>query len=278
MPKSESKAKASKTPVTTKTRAESGARFDVGALRVALAKSAGVPKISRPDLAKLIGAHPNSIALWESGSKVGEKYLSKLKNLDERITKGEKIEIAPRKKGGRPKKAVPKKAAVAKTSKGRPGRPKRGARTGATVDVKALRTRLGASREVMAKLLGVSPGSILNWETPGKTVMTEKNLTKLRDLAAKAEAGQVALPERRKGGRPRKAVAAGAVVKRGPGRPRKATAITGAGPLLFANVASVQRGARESLIRFAVLLPGDKAARAVADVVVTPEALAQLGL
>src|SRR5581483_6690812 len=72
-----------------------------------------------------------------------------------------------------------------------------------TFDVKALRTKLGASRQALAKLVGVSAASILNWES-GKPIV-EKNVARLRDLASRAEKGEVSLPPRKRGGRPKKA-------------------------------------------------------------------------
>ena len=195
------------------------ARFDVAALRIALAKVAGVPVVSRPALSKLIGAHPNSIALWESGKLVGAKYIDKLRDLDARIAKGEKISLSE-KKGAKSKKA----AKAPKPAKRGSGRMKEGTsaklatKTAGSFDVKALRTRLGASREVLAKLIGVSAGSIQNWERDGSTIR-EKNLAKLEALAAKGEKGELVLPARKKGGRPKKATSAPkTVAKRGKGR------------------------------------------------------------
>ncbi len=146
-----------------------GTSFDVAALRAALATAAGVPKISRPALAKLVGAHVNTVALWESGAKVGESYLAKLRELDARIAKGEKIEVPGKKKGGRTKRAAgateatPRPKAAKKSSAKKPGRrektasaankgaPRTKSEKAPSFDVKALRAKLGASRAAFAK-------------------------------------------------------------------------------------------------------------------------------
>jgi transcriptional regulator with XRE-family HTH domain len=131
--------------------------------------------------------------------------------------------------------------------------------------VKGLRTKLGASREVFAKLLGVSDGSILNWETPGRVTITLKNLTKLRELAKRANDGDVKLTERKRGGTPKKAVAAnlGASER---GRPAS-VAIFGEVPILYANLVTVERGEHDARIRFGLSMPDGGTAWAVVDVV-----------
>jgi DNA-binding transcriptional regulator YiaG len=299
---------AAKTP--TKPATKAGASFDVAALRVTLAKAVGVPKVSRPILAKLVGAHVNTVALWESGARIGEAYLVKLRDLDARIGKGEKIELAAKKKGGPPKKvAVAEKAKKRPTAKKpakrptakkarpatkakrakstaakkarpakvptakKPGRPKEAAsakaKTAPRFDVRALRTRLGASREVFAKLLGVSAGSILNWEQTKP--ITAKNVARLQELAAKAETGQVTLPERKTAGRPRKGAAASSSAAGG----RAAVAITGEVATLYSNTLQVTRGELDARITFGLEVPGE-GARAVVDVIVPASVIAGL--
>jgi DNA-binding transcriptional regulator YiaG len=236
----------------------SGARFDVGALRVALAKAAGAPKVSRPALAKLVGAHPNSIALWESGRLIGAKYLAKLSDLKAKIAKGEKVTLPAGKKGGRPKKAGARKQA--RTSR---------TTAAAPVNVKSLRASLGASRDAFAKLLGVSPGSILNWES-GRSKLTEKNAAKLADLAARAKAGEIASLSKRKGRPPKGASRTAAVASS-----RRAAAITGACPLLYANAVAIEAGRRDARIRFALELPRGEW-RAIVDVMVPSDVLGEI--
>jgi DNA-binding transcriptional regulator YiaG len=225
-----------------------GSNLDVAALRVSLAKSAGVPKLSRPGLAKLVGAHVNTVALWESGKPISPKYLGRLRALAKKVASGEKVSVPATAKGGRPRGSsrAPKRAA------GRPGPAPRG-----SFDVKSLRAKLGASRATLAKLLGVSAGSILNWES-GKAI-TAKNVARLRGLERKAASGEVALPERRAAGRPRTTGG-------------RAAALVGSAPLTYANVVSVVRSGGETLVRFGLRVPGG-GVRAVADVVVPSGAL-----
>ena len=262
------------------TDSKDGASYDVTALRIQLAKALGVPTASRATLAKLVGAHVNTVALWESGKTVGASYLAKLRELDARIAKGEKISVpVTAKKAGRSKKAVaskmiaaPKRAKAAK----KPDRPKTAPsaerKSVRSFNVRALRTKLGASREALAKLLGVSAQSVLNWES-GKSI-TAKNVARLRELTGRVASGKVTLPERRPRGRPRKAVGS----PRRAGRPRSApVATTNEVAPVYANVVSVVKGKPDALVRFALAVPGERRARAVVEVVVPAAVLASLG-
>lgn len=254
---------------------DGGASFDVAALRVALANAGGVPKVSRATLAGLVGSHVNSVALWESGTKIGDRFLAKLRELDARIAKGEKIKLPAEKKRGRPRKAESTPTTAKKLTAKRLDRPKKTKSAApkrvssakldnaTSFDVKALRTKLGTSREAFAKLLGVSAGSVQNWES-GRPIR-EKNLAGLRVLAKKSASGEVQLPERKMLGRPKKATATRT----------RATSVAGTVPLLYANVVTVTKGQREALLRFALSLPGERA-RAVADVVVPVGTLDEL--
>lgn len=248
-------------PKTTATKATGS--FDVKALRTKLGAS-------REVLAKLLGVSAASILNWESGKPIVEKNVARLRELASKAEKGEDS-LPPRKKPGRPKKGTSSPSAGKATSK-TAARVTR-VRSRGSSDVRALRTRLGASREVFAKLLGVSPGSVLNWETPGKA-MTAKNVAKLEELAAKADQGQVKLPAPKPRGRPPVAGAtsegAGA---HGKGRATKAS-ISGSLPATYANVVDVTRGDREALIRFALAVPGANGARVVSEMLVPIEALA----
>ena len=248
----------------TKTRTSSGAKFDVAGLRRALAKASGVPKISRPAIAKLVGAHPNSIALWESGKLVGPKYLEKLRALEARVRQGGNVGLPPAAKRGGPKA----EKAAGKRPVGRPKMAVTASKRGGKFDVKALRSRLGLSRNALAKLLGVSAGSVFNWER-GKSITTG-NVEKLRSLQSRAESGQMKLPERRKPGRPKKAASQSAV--RGRGRSAR---IDGSAPIVYANVASLVRRGDETLVRFGLRVPGG-GARAVAEVVMPADVFASL--
>jgi DNA-binding transcriptional regulator YiaG len=174
---------------------------------------------------------------------------------------------AAKRKPGRPKKAVAKRSGAPV----KPGR-KKGS---APFDVKALRSKLGASRNALAKLLGVSAGSILNWELRATTI-TAKNVAKLEALAARAAKGQVTLPERKKGGRPRKTATLGLPVPH-PGRPPKVRVEGSPENVLYANVVEVTQATDgNALIRLALVVPGEPGARAVADVVVPGNVLATL--
>jgi len=168
---------------------------------------------------------------------------------------------------------------------GRRGRRVRRGSSGVAFDVKGLRAALGkpygkpASRSMLAEMIGASEGSILNWET-GKPP-TEKFAALLRDLADRAKRGPVDLPARKRGGRrpgrPARASnngAAPAARGRG-GRPRKIVA-TGAAPVLYANHVSVDAGAVDALVRFALVLPGQAGARVVAEVMIPRDELPRL--
>jgi hypothetical protein len=163
-------------------------------------------------------------------------------------------------------------------------RGKRRGSSGASFDVLALRQALGrphglkaASRSMLAELIGASEGSVLNWEK-GKPP-TEKYASKLRELSDQAKKGTVTLPHRNRGGRrpsgkTARAVAAGTPRGR-PGRPRK-IALTGSSVVLYANHVSVDTGSTDALVRFALVLPGQAGARAVADVMVPRDVLSTL--
>ncbi len=232
-----------------------GASIRIASVREALAKASGVPKVSRPQLAKLVGAHVNTVALWEAGKPIGPKYVQQLKALQEKISRGERVSLPAAGRPGRPRgPGRPKK----------PGRPRGAGRRSSAVrgafDVKALRTRLGASRDAFAKMLGVSPGSVFNWEN-GKPI-TARNLAAVKALAGGAPSAPVA------------AAPSAPLVRRGrPGRP---VSIKGEGPLICATVVQVSREGGQALLRFGARVPGG-GVRAVAEVVLPVEALDALG-
>lgn len=97
----------------------------------------------------------------------------------------------------------------------------------ASFDVKALRTKMGAGRPAFAKLVGVSAASILNWES-GKSIKPG-TVAKLKDLEKKFDAGEVKVPESRRGRKPgtkvatKKAVSAASGKRRG--RPPKVATV-----------------------------------------------------
>jgi DNA-binding XRE family transcriptional regulator len=81
------------------------------------------------------------------------------------------------------------------------GRRGRGARLSGE-DIRALRARLGMTREQFARLLSVSPGSIFGWET-GRTVPRGRSMARVlevRKMGVRRARAQAAPPARR--GRP----------------------------------------------------------------------------
>src|SRR5579871_1425414 len=211
--------------------------FDVLALRRALGH--GIP-VARPVLAKLLAVHVNTIANLEHGSVPSAKTRKKLEEIAAKAASG-KLGIPARKKLGPKPKAV-----LVKPAEG-------------IIDVAALRKRLGLSRLALAKKLGSSPTSVLNWETG--TVPAGKYAAKLRALASG------------KGAKPGKV----AVERRAPGRPRtRAVPIVDSVPIVYANVVKVTREGEHARIRFGLAVPGEKGARCVADVVVTGEAMGRI--
>lgn len=159
---------------------------------------------------------------------------------------------------------------------------------GASIDVAALREALGrphgnkpASRSMLAELIGASEGSVLNWEK-GKPP-TAKYAQRLHELSERAAKGAVELPFRNRGGRrPRNAApataAAAPAARRGPGRPPATAPVAGSAGLVYANQLTIERGSLDARLRFAVRVPGESAARSVADVMVPRHVLDQLGL
>ena len=82
------------------------------------------------------------------------------------------------------------------------GRRGRGARLSGE-DIRALRARLGMTREQFARLLSVSPGSIFGWET-GRTVPRGRSMARVlevRKMGVRRARAQAA-PASRKPGRP----------------------------------------------------------------------------
>jgi DNA-binding XRE family transcriptional regulator len=82
------------------------------------------------------------------------------------------------------------------------GRRGRGARLSGE-DIRALRARLGMTREQFARLLAVSPGSIFGWET-GRTVPRGRSMARVlevRKMGVRRARAQAA-PAARRPGRP----------------------------------------------------------------------------
>jgi DNA-binding XRE family transcriptional regulator len=82
------------------------------------------------------------------------------------------------------------------------GRRGRGARLSGE-DIRALRARLGMTREQFARLLSVSPGSIFGWET-GRTVPRGRSMARVlevRQMGVRRARAQAA-PAARRPGRP----------------------------------------------------------------------------
>jgi DNA-binding transcriptional regulator YiaG len=119
-------------------------------------------------------------------------------------------------------------------------------------DVLALRKKLGGakgkrvSRAAMAKLLGVSPGSIYNWEK-GSNAPTSKAVAALNALSERVDRGELKVAGRAPGAR----------------EPRRGTAKTSRrasngleGPTYYANDVVVSRGESEGCLRFRLQLEG----------------------
>jgi hypothetical protein len=141
--------------------------------------------------------------------------------------------------------------------------------------VGALYGRKLASRGVLAKLLDAAEGSILNWEhgkIPGK-----KYQAKLADVERQAAAGTLVVPIPRKGGRPRKNAAPARIAPARAGRAASISSILGEVPRVYANHVTIEQGSHDARVRFNLVLPGELAARAVADVIVPCELLSTLG-
>ncbi len=161
-----------------------------------------------------------------------------------------------------------------------PGRPPN---TGPSYDVLALRKKIGKthgvaqiSRETLAKAIGAAVGSIVNWER-GMAPRTSY-LDKLRDLERQNDAGELKITIPRRGRQPRTPRPGGgerpagkAVASRALGREPSNDV-----PVLYANHVRVDRGGGEARVRFALILPGGRDARAVADLVVPASVLAGL--
>jgi len=229
--------------------------FDVLALRRALGH--GIP-VARPVLAKLLRVHVNTIANLEHGSVPTEKTRKKLEEVAAKAATG-KLAIPTPKKAAAPGKAG-KKAAVA------PQKPSKGKTASGSIDVAALRAKLGLSRARLARLLGAVPESVRLWEN-GRPP-SEKFVAKLRSLAA--QRAKVTVPA---------SVGTDRAPKRGrpPGRPARGAQIVGDVPIVYADVVSVTKNSETARIRFGLIVPGERGAPCVADVVVCGGALAKVG-
>jgi DNA-binding transcriptional regulator YiaG len=232
-------------------------KFDVAALREKLGAS-------RSAFGKLVGVSPGSVLNWENGKSLSEESLASLRELVKEIAAGTVAVPAP-KKGGRPRNTAAKDGAAKPVKATKATRP----RTARTIDVAALRARLGLSQGAFAKRLGVSAGSILNWERHGTTI-TKKNVKKLRALAKEAAAGvEKTVAEK---GRPKTAQQpAPKPERRGP-----AVVFVGEVAPIYANVATISRGKHDARITLGLELAGENGARVVADVVVPLDLLASL--
>ncbi len=127
-------------------------------------------------------------------------------------------------------------------------------------DVLALREKLGGasgkaiSRAAMAKLLGVSPGSIYNWEKASNTP-TAKAVAALKALSDRFDRGEVKIAGDVRAGRKQRGHESMAG--------RRALTRNGSngangleGPTFYANDVRVSRGASEGCLRFRVKLEG----------------------
>jgi hypothetical protein len=179
--------------------------------------------------------------------------------------------LARKKKG-----AASARKAAGKPGKRKPGRPPN---VGPKYDVLGLRKRIGKthgvaqiSREVLANLIGAAVGSIVNWERG--MIPRASYVTKLKDLDRQNASGELRLTLPKRGrvpgsgkGAPRAAAAAPRTRSVFSGEPSNSIAV------VYANQARLDRGVSESRIRFTLVLPGAREARAVADVVVPNEVI-----
>lgn len=166
--------------------------------------------------------------------------------------------------------------------RGRRGRPRN---DGPAYDVLGLRKKIGAahgvaqvSRETLAKLLGAAVGSIVNWERG--MAPRPQYLEKLRDIEKQVAAGSLHINLPRRGRQPRGGAAASApsASAAGASRGRRAAALAASGtaPVIYANQVVVESGTHDARIRFALVMPGQRDVRAVADVIVPREVIDSL--
>ena len=155
----------------------------------------------------------------------------------------------------------------------RPAKRRAARKAGRTFDVKALRVALGKlqgkasiSRGTLAKILGCASGSIQNWEN-GRPISPVYE-HKLHELVRQASRGEVEIPAR---GRPDGRAAAPSVVTRATG------SIVGDVPTVYANVATVELGEHDAILRFGLKVPGDKTGKAVVSLLVARDVLTALG-
>jgi DNA-binding transcriptional regulator YiaG len=131
-------------------------------------------------------------------------------------------------------------------------------------DVLALRKKLGGatgravSRAAVAKLLGVSPGSIYNWEK-GSNTPTVKAVSALKDLSERVDRGEVKIAGSTGAAREQRG-ANSKTARRAP-TPSASNATNGLeGPTFYANDFMVSRGESEGCLRFRLRLEGTSVA------------------
>lgn len=168
--------------------ASKNVKFDLGAYRKELAQQAGVGVVSVNYLASLLALKPTKVAPWEKRGVVPAELAYKLAELEKLVKAGE-TKLEPPKRGRRagsaPKAKVTRTARKVKALAPEPIV----SRSDVSVDVKALRTKMGLSRAKFAKRLGgAAVGSIANWESK-KSVPRAKYAGKLRELAAEVASG-----------------------------------------------------------------------------------------
>lgn len=96
---------------------------NVKQLREAVGKHFGAKSVGRDYFAKLIGASPGSVILWEKGKAPSGKFAPKLSDLAKKVSSGDfKGFPLPPKRGRQPKAGTAKKPAQKrKTTAGREG-------------------------------------------------------------------------------------------------------------------------------------------------------------
>jgi len=147
-----------------------------------------------------------------------------------------------------------------------------------SAEIMELRQKLGAvagkkkvSREGLAKLLGVSPGTVRNWEVGG--AISARMDERLRELMAKIERGNVEVPKPSEAPqRPKKTMATTALAKGDGMSPPK----HGERLVFYANEVKVIGGLHDVRIRFSLVLPGEWSPTTVHEVVVPREIMVRV--
>jgi DNA-binding transcriptional regulator YiaG len=133
--------------------------------------------------------HPNSVKNLETGTAPSPRTLKKLREIQSKLAAGT-LEVSNKPQPARRvvKARRKRRVATAKPSNG-------------SVDVVALRRKLGLSRADFARRVGAAPGRVTNWEA-GKAA-SPRYLPKLRELAKSGEAGEDSVDGTREPATPR---------------------------------------------------------------------------